>query len=172
MAAFTILALDLGKRTGWALGAPGETPVYGSMDFGADGASHAAVGSKFCAWLVDMIAGHRPALLVKEAPLPPQAHTNMTSAQVLFGLDWSVEHVAYDAGLYAVYEAYVQEIRKFFLGNGGLSPAAAEAATRRKCLSCGWKPPDHNAADALALWAYQCAIVSPSDAWKSLKVGA
>lgn len=156
-----ILALDLGRCTGWAVGEPGGVPLYGSTSFGSDGSSYGAIGSKFGEWLRDMILVHRPTLCVMEAPLVPQAQTNITSARILFGLAWQVEHVCYDSGLYNVREAMVQKVRAFFVAHGRLSSEAAEAAVRRKCRSLGWSPQDHNAADALALWSYQCAIVAP-----------
>src|SRR5579871_1005186 len=108
-----------------------------------------------------MIVVNRPKLLVMEAPLPPQAQTNMTSARVLFGLAWQVEQIAYDHGLYNVREATVQNVRSFFVGHGRLKSETAEIVIKRKCKELGWHPQDHNAADALALWHYQCAIVAP-----------
>jgi hypothetical protein len=47
----TILALDLARVSGWALGEPGAEPVHGSHCFCASGASHEAGGvsrNEFC----------------------------------------------------------------------------------------------------------------------------
>jgi hypothetical protein len=145
----SILALDLGTRTGFAVGHPDrEMPVHGSIPFGSEGASVGAIGSKFAAWLSEWLARWEPRIVVFEAPLPPRAQSSTAVARVLIGLAFEVERVCFDAAIYDVREATVQQIRAYFLGNGRLPSTDAEAATLRRCRQLGWAPGDHNAAAA------------------------
>jgi len=156
-----ILALDLGKRTGFAYGATARQPVSGSVQLGKPGASHGQIASNFKAFLhgqVDML--RQVDVITFEAPLPPQAQSAMASARILYGLSWQLEQYAHAMGI-KCFEATVQEIRQFFIGHGRLKSDDAEYAISRKCKMLGWSPCDHNAADALALWSYQAAIIDP-----------
>jgi hypothetical protein len=163
MPSFTgsILALDLGATAGWALGAPGAAVRYGTVQLAKPGASNGAIGSAFGEWLGGFLAVSKPALLIFEAPLAPQAQRSPATARLLLGLAWQVEALAFDHQIFRVYEATVQEVRKFFIGAGRLKAEDADFQIRRKCKAFGWQTADSHAADALALWSYQCAIVAP-----------
>src|SRR5215831_12844222 len=134
----SILALDLGATCGWAQGDPAGEVKHGSVQLAKPGASHGAIGSAFNRWLTDWLSVSKPALLVFEAPLAPQAQRSPATARLLLGLAWQVEAIAYGHGLYRLYEATVHDVRKFFIGAGRLKAEDADSAIRRKCRALGW----------------------------------
>jgi hypothetical protein len=156
-----ILALDLGKRTGWACGPPELGPArHGSLQLAKPGATHGRIAANFASELQQLIDTLGPDLIVFESPLPPAAQSAAHSARILYGLAWQTEAIAFLSRI-KCFEATVQEVRQFFLGHGRLKSEDAEYAIARKCKLLGWTPQDHNVADAFALWSYQAAIVSP-----------
>jgi hypothetical protein len=165
-----ILALDLASRSGWALGAAGETPRSGSVSFARAEHSMAAhfVGCR--QWLTDFVAVNNPRIVVFEAPLAPSyvaGRTNTDTVRKLMGLTAIVEEALYGKG-FDVREAPVSKVREFFLGTAHLKRREAKQATKHRCVELGWRPCDDNAADALALWAYMVGIVAPAHGLKLL----
>ena len=157
-----ILALDLARVAGFACGRPGETPVHGSVMFAKDGASMAAVLHGCRSWLRSyLIANPQIQLIVFEAPLLASFKrgktTNATTRQ-LIGLCAVVEELLYSLTGYDVREAMVVRVRSHFIGSNP-KRARAKAMTVAMCRMRGWDPEDDNAADALALWDYQCSFV-------------
>jgi hypothetical protein len=159
-----ILALDLAARTGWALGRPQETPVHGSVRFGKEGSSMAAVFSAARNWL-DIFLRENPTiqLIVFEAPLLPMqmkwGKTNATAIRQLIGLAAVVEELLFTLTGYDVREARVSDVRTHFLGNNRAKRDEAKRLTGIGCKLRGWNPIDDNAADALALWDYQASLL-------------
>ncbi len=159
-----VLALDLATMTGWAVGEPGTAPRFGSMRFAREGHSMAAHFAGCMQWLADFNAVERPRLIVFEAPIPPVfklGKTNMDTTRWLIGLCSVVEATLYGKG-FDVREASVSDVRRFFLGTGNIKRDDAKIATKRRCRELGWMVGDDNAADACALWLYQCALLDPN----------
>jgi hypothetical protein len=160
-----ILALDLAARTGWALGRPAETPVHGSVRFGKEGSSMAAVLSGCRNWL-DIFLRENPTiqLIVFEAPLLPMqmkwGKTNAATIRQLIGLASVVEELLFTLSGYDVREARVAAVRVHFLGNNKAKREEAKRLTMLGCRARGWLPIDDNAADALALWDYQASLIT------------
>lgn len=160
-----ILALDLATRTGWACGrAQDPVPVSGSVRFGRNGSTPAAVLYACRQWLGGFLSGN-PAvqLVVFEAPLIPmfkRGATNIATIRQLMGLCAVVEELLYAKGGYDVREAKVSEVRNHFIGHNP-KREIAKAKTIYNCKMLGWDPVDDNAADALALWDYQASLLYP-----------
>ncbi|PYF05007.1 hypothetical protein BJ122_102233 [Rhodopseudomonas faecalis] len=164
-----ILALDLAKTTGWAYGAPGEEPIYGSVTFGNENTTRARVLRNCREWMVSFLVASPARLVVFEAPLTPgqlQGHTNIDSIRLLIGIAETVDELLFDRA--DVREARVSDVRTFFLGTNRIKRADAKDATKYKCRKLGWSPQDDNAADALALWCYQAAHMAPQHSVKLL----
>jgi hypothetical protein len=164
-----ILALDLAKNTGWAWGPPGGEPIHGSVDFGAGAASRARVLRRCREWLRDFLTVNDTRLVVFEAPMTPDqlhGYTNIDSIRLLIGIAETVDELLFDR--LDVREAKVNDVRRFFLGSARIKRDDAKAQTKMLCRRLGWRPVDDNAADALALWSYQCAIMSPEHSVKLL----
>lgn len=158
----TILALDIATTTGWAFGRPGDIPRSGSVRLAPPGSSNGAIGRGMLRFLTDFISVEKPDQIYYEVPLDPRhmgAKTTFKTARILLGLPFLVETIAEARGIFRLREAGVQDVRKYFVGTP--RPKDKKAAVQTQCRVLGWKPVDDNAADALALWAFACAIEAP-----------
>ena len=158
----SILALDIASRTGWAFGRPGELPKSGSVRLAPPGSSNGTVGRGMLRWLADFLSAESPNALYYEVPIDPRhmgSKTNFKTARLLIGLPFLVEAIAEARGLFYQREAGVQNVRKHFVGTP--RPKDKKQSVLARCRLLGWKPEDDNAADALALWDFACAIEAP-----------
>lgn len=164
-----ILALDLATQTGWAFDDPARQldmpmPIYGSARMGD---RHADVDDKALAlfhWIHRKIEELRPQYLIFEAPLLTRTD-NVDLVQLLFGLAQVAAIVAkmHDVTPYKVIG--ITAIR-IFTGVGKFEGKTRDERSRAKkravieaCRRHGWDPPDHNAADALAVLYFAQSIL-------------
>jgi len=165
-AAPKIAALDIATSTGFACARLGEPPRAGSVRFGI--VSRDPPDQVFAAaidWAMEFFAREAPDLLILEAMLPPDAMPNKTSRQVrdrLAGLHGIMLGCARRAGVGEIATVTVGDIRRHFIGDGKLKRNAAKREVIRRCLQLGWPADDDNAADALAIWSYGCALLDPT----------
>jgi hypothetical protein len=153
-----ILALDIATRMGWALGAPGTVPSTGSVTFGSNDASNGARFHHAAQWAVKMFNENDVDILTIEDQLSPQAFKHRQAAKLLYGFPAVIKERAYERGIYDV-ERSVADVRGLFIRRRHLKSADAKAAVMRRCRQLGWDVCDHNAADACALWAYECSLL-------------
>lgn len=161
----SILSLDVATRMGWAFGSPGEYPRSGSVRLAPPGSSNGTIGRGMLRWLTDFITVSQPSMIYYEVPLDPRhmgRKTTFATARILLGLPFLVETIAEARGIFKLREAGVQDVRKHFCGTA--RPADKKQAVLARCRQLGWKPEDDNAADALALWDFACAIEAPGAA--------
>jgi hypothetical protein len=171
-----ILALDVATKMGWALGKPGEVPRAGTVRFGGDDASVWARYGHALTWAIDQFChshhrlGSKPVTrLVIEDRLNPQAFSSKEGAELLYGLPAIIAACAYHRGIYKIERHKVADVRGLFIGRRGLKTNDAKAAVMRRCRQLGWAvEEDHNAADACALWAYDCSLVEPAPILRQL----
>lgn len=165
-AARKLAALDIATSTGWACGCLGELPRAGSVRFGViardppDQVFAAAIE-----WAAAFFECERPDILILEMMLPPQAMLNKTSRQVrdrLAGLHGVMLGCARRGGVGEFVHVSVGDIRRHFIGDGSLKRNAAKREVIRRCVQLGWPADDDNAADALAIWSYGCAMLDPT----------
>jgi hypothetical protein len=161
-----ILALDLATNSGFAIGVPEEPmPIYGSVAFAKPGASVDAILGNAQVWLIETLKRERPDLIVYEKPLPNFrriGQTNSNATLILNALPGILRACAFNLGLYnKVRDVTVLDVRNHFLGSCKLERKKAKALTIKICNGLGWKPQDDNAADALAIWNYQCSRLKP-----------
>jgi crossover junction endodeoxyribonuclease RuvC len=154
-----ILALDIATRMGWALGEPGDVPVSGTVRFGSDDASLWARYHHALRWAIDRFVHGQQKItkLVIEDQLNPQAFSSKEGAELLYGLPAIIGACAYDRRIYEIERHKVADVRGFFINRRGLKTDDAKVAVMRRCRKLGWPVIDHNAADACALWAYECS---------------
>jgi hypothetical protein len=165
-----ILALDPGTTTGWAVGSPGETPVWGARNLGV-GKSSGQVISVFRAWLNTIIYQEKPSLIAFEAPYiaragaakpggpPPQ---NAMVLRRLLALVGQIEAIAFELRI-EVCESPTQEFCKYFTGKGRW-PGGRDEKKRQTILAChryGWLDVSEDSADALSLLAFAESIIAP-----------
>lgn len=160
-----ILALDLATTTGWCEGLPGETPIHGSSRLAPPSSPSPAVHGGLLDFLAKRLTAFRYRAVVYEAPLDPRwkgAMTNTATARILLGLPAVVEAVCYQTGT-PVREATSGDVRKHMLG---CRPKSAEAKPMvlARAREMGFDPRDDNAADALMIWHYACALLAPKEA--------
>ena len=165
-AARKIAALDVATTCGFACGVLGEIPRAGSVRFGL--ISRDPPEEVFAAaieWAAAFFERERPDILMLEMMLPPQAMLNKTSRQVrdrLAGLHGIMLGCARRAGVGEFVHVSVGDIRRHFIGDGHLKRNAAKREVIRRCVQLGWRADDDNAADALAIWSYACALLDPT----------
>jgi len=148
-ASATLLALDLGTVTGWALRSPDGNITSGTMTFKPirfEGGGMRYL--RFRSWLADMqrISGGIHRIVFEEV----RAHAGTDAAHIYGGF---LAHLsAWCEERSIPYEGIpVGTIKRFATGRGNADKAAMIAAMRAR----GFAPADDNEADALALllWA-------------------
>lgn len=159
------IALDLATQCGYAIGAPGETPIHGSASLRSS-STHA--GAKMCVlidWLAPHIEEHRPVRIIYEAPLlmMPKSDDrgsggNAATMENLIGMAKMVDMLACRWDVPVVKTAS-STVRKFFVGHG--RPKDPKMAVVNECIRRGWNPRDDNDADALATLAYAHDLYFP-----------
>ena len=168
-----VLALDLATTSGWALGRVGSRePACGSTRFGSKGASQQMIFMHCMEWITEFLKDRHPDLIAIEDALPIQAIARSRGGwsramarapnSLLAGLDAIVQAVAGKAGIYKINKHQVALVRSHFIGSNTHPRDEAKFYTERKCRSLGWMPNDDNAADALALWDFQCSLIDPT----------
>ena len=145
----TILALDLGTTTGWALRAPATPITHGVISFKTQRFEGGGMRYlRFHGWLREMLnlAGPIDRIVFEEV----RRHLSTDSSHVYGGL---LATLTAWAELSAIpYEGVpVGTIKRFATGRGNADKAAVIAAMQAR----GFRPADDNEADALALllWA-------------------
>lgn len=146
----TIMALDLGGVTGWAIARPGAAPRHGSFRIPGE-QGDAAYFDRFGNWLADMITVNAPRLLVYEAPIITGSHTHFKTAFRLIGLAVITLMISHRREVPRVEPANNATVKKHVLGNGRADKIQMIEEMRRR----GWDPRDEHAADAIGvmLWA-------------------
>lgn len=141
-----ILAIDCGKKTGWALLEDGMTES-GVMDFSLKrGESQGMVFVRFNAWLKKMIAHHLPEVVVYEMP----HHRGGAATQVLYGMTTRIQercdlcNIQYTA-------IHSATLKKFATGKGNAKKDIMITKAREKWGDIA----DSNEADAL--WMMEMA---------------
>lgn len=161
-----ILALDIATVTGWAFGAPGSVPRAGTIRWALPSSSNAAVGCGVLRWVSDFTKLNKVDALYFEAPFDPRVmgkKTNFDTTRVLVGLPFLLETLFEAKGIETIREATVADVRKHFLGK---APRGEEgkALVQLRCRQLGWKFDSADAADALAVWSFGCAVEEPKTA--------
>lgn len=144
-----VLTLDMARRAGWCVGAPGAKPRYGSVALG--GASRGAVYASLHEFLDDARKVHGFTRIVAEAPLGPQAQRSEDAALLLFGFRAHLDLWAYDNAMPTEFVPF-HEPRGTVLGRSNFPRGQAKIAVMTWCEAHGFSPADDNAADAIVLW--------------------
>jgi crossover junction endodeoxyribonuclease RuvC len=154
-----ILALDLARNTGFALGnVRDRAPMFGSIRFGSSGASHAALFAAGLTWASENFRIWRPDRIIYEAPLQfRHGKSSPGNDEISHGLPAIMMGVAFLLGIFDVRKATAKDIRLHFIGENP-PRQIAKRKTIGRCAMCGWKVTDDNQADACALWSYACGL--------------
>lgn len=158
----TILALDLASQFGWAEGAPGETPRFGSKRFAPAGAEPEDVFAGAIREMTPRLAAFPPRVLVFETPSLFQLRdgkSNPRTVEVLFGLPAIIQGLARHFRVPIIRKASANSVRKHFIGNGRMPRAQAKKAVVAECRRRGWNVRNDDEGDACALWDYAASII-------------
>lgn len=160
-----ILALDLGRTTGFAIGVPGSAPPHsGSMRL-ADRDDRIAVAfGALIKFLDDHFRRERPQMVVVEAPLTLGAFLKMgnseANVQFHFGAH-AILHGMCDLWSIKLVPCNNATVRKHFIGKGRLgSREATKSAVVSRCQLLKLIPrdcDDDDRADAVANWDWASA---------------
>ena len=158
-----MLALDLATTTGWAYGAPGSIPQFGSLSFGKRDSSRAVIYRAFRDWLEAKwnVRDHQPDVIVFESSAVPSimaGRTRIETIKLLVGLTEHLEEWCHRK--VELREARVADVRVHFIG-ANMKSALAKQKTFDQCRMIGWDVQTADEADACALWDYQCAWLNP-----------
>jgi len=160
-----ILAIDGAATAGFAFGATGEEPRFGSRNFTGSNASGEVV-ARFSRFLRATIEREQPEVVAYEAPYFPMGFRNGPPANAktlrrLLGLAEIIDAIAWDYRL-RCYQATAGEVCSYLTGKsnwGGRDKK--KAATIAAARAWGWAVTDDNQADACAVFAYAENILDP-----------
>jgi hypothetical protein len=151
-----IIALDIAKQAGIAIGRPGQRPTLSTRRLAKwEGATLDEAYGAALDWCVELLA-FKPSLIVIEAPLPGHAGRRTEDVALAFGLQAIVRGAARNRGV-RVELGNIGVWRKFVLGHGNLPSAEAKSRTLATCRRLGWSPANLDEADAAGLWIWACA---------------
>lgn len=163
------LALDLGRLTGVAEGAPGALRPSSWTWTLSDPQDGLAVQCVELARVLNkrLLQAPRPSLVVVEAPLGLAAFRNLGASEIsirsAYALNAVVTGIA-GAFMIPVREAGVGQVTKHFTGqvrHGGRDPR--KRAVIARCRILGYVPSDctdDDRCDALAVWDWACAHIA------------
>jgi hypothetical protein len=156
-----VLAFDLATTTGWASGQIGGQPVSGSKRLAPPGSDHDLVFANMLRFAKELIEVEQPDRVVFEAPIASmiRGKTTIHTVELLIGLPAVLQATTNLLGV-SVRQASISEVRSHFIGTHRLKSDEAKAAVMARCRQLGWTFVDNNAADALALWDFQCGVIN------------
>lgn len=156
-----LVAMDVATQCGVAVGSSGSDPALWSVDLG-EGRSEDARFSQVLILTHKLLEEHKPDLLAIEAPIGGRFKSDY-----LIGLVACIRGCAANRKVPAI-KYDIGEIRKSFCGralrkkdfpgaNDNQRGKALKAEVVRHAVLRGWTVPDHDAADAGALWEFAMA---------------
>lgn len=160
----SIFALDLGRRSGFAVGRPGELPRSGAVVLKAKDEPRRIALGNLIAFLQQQFKTYRLALVVKEAPLALEAFRRIRSSEDNVRMHHSLHGVV--EGMCARFGIPIEEVapatvRKHFIGSANMGErSATKRALVQRCHALGLMPRDvhdEDRADALAIHDWACA---------------
>ncbi len=173
MSKHTVLALDLGRRMGWAIGNAGARPDSGAHVLGDSQAEQAGT---LIAWLQEVMRAGEPELVIKEAALSLAAFKKLNnseaSVRAAYGRDMIVEGMCHRFGI-RCQTAKPSQIRRHFIGK---AHAGDRESTKRavivRCRQLGYVEPlcrDDDMCDALAAWDLATSVMGKPGAFRLLE---
>jgi len=148
----TVLALDLGNRTGWALRRRDGRVSLGTEDFNPrDGWHPGQRFSRFRAWLLRTINDNNVNQIAYERVV--QGPHQSGRAGDIYGAFWGHMLVCAEAHNIVPIPAHTMTVKKHFTGSG----RAKKADVIARVKELGFTPDSDNAADALAILSWAVA---------------
>lgn len=159
-----LVALDVGRLLGVAVGMPGMIPESYSVVLSKPSAGLAVQAGNLIAFLDQLFRERKPFMLVKEAPFSLAAFSEHRVAEGVVKSAYALHGII--AGMCARHgvecrDAYESTVTKHFTGKGRHGGRAErKAAIIRRCRSLGYLPAgcnDDDRADACAVFDFAAA---------------
>jgi hypothetical protein len=162
-----IFAMDLGIKTGVAVGLPGAVPRSFTWVLKQPHEEREIAFANLIAWLDTQFRESRPRFVIKEQPFALGAFTKRgnsgATVRLTYGLHAVVEGVCRRFAI-PCFERHDQTIRKHFIGRArGGDRKLIKAAVLRQCRLLDYLDADcndDNRADALAAWDFASAVIA------------
>lgn len=167
-----IQAIDLAQKTGFAIGPPGAMPRSGSVLLKEKKEQRDVAMGNLIAWLQAEWDKEKPALIIREAPLPLAAYkrgksdtigsvdTAQDGVQIAYGLHGILEGMCKRYGIKLV-DAYPARTRKHFIDHANMgSRELTKRAVIERCWLLGYfkrSTFDLDRADACSVWDWAAA---------------
>lgn len=159
----TIMAWDLASCSGWAEGAAGNVPFFGSLRFAPVGAPQEEVFAGCIKALGNRLQAFRPDVLAYEEPSLFQLQrgkTTLATVEMLFGLPAVVQGVAYRFGVRRIMKVQPAAVRRHFIGTNPKREIAKKTTVSR-CRELGIAVKNDDEADAVAIHSFMSAYLVP-----------
>jgi hypothetical protein len=164
-----IWSFDIATTTGFAEGYAGDRPLLQAIKFSREMDGDYDVEARALKWIAEKLALGRPDFAFIEAPFAGNSQssrgkghqTTYAVTRRLLGLA-AIIGAALRAKRVPVRDVSIQAVRKRFLGDGRLSGDVAKKRAFALCKELGWDPPNHDAADAAAVFHFGVLQVAPS----------
>jgi hypothetical protein len=157
-----LLALDIATVTGYARGPVGPAaPTCGSVRFAKPGASQLAICGRALEWAIETIRDPLPDVVAIEDLLPPHVTRGKSNVDhdLLAHLHGVILGVCFMRGVYQVHKHPVMTIRRHFIDLSVCGKGQGKGMVQDKCKQLGWLAEGDDAADACAVWSYQCGLL-------------
>lgn len=159
-----IFALDLGQRSGFAVGSPGDRPRSGAVMLKQKSQARRVACGNLIIFLQQQWSTVMPSLMVTVSPMTLGAffdmHSSESNVRMQYGLQAIVEAMCDRYGL-PLEEISESTVRKHFIGKARTGDRdTTKAAVVERCIVLGLLPlgsTDNDRADALALHDWACA---------------
>src|SRR5207342_1872399 len=128
-------------------------------------ASPLAICGHALEWAIDTIKPPLPDVVAIEDLLPPHVTRGKSNVDhdLLAHLHGIIMGVCFMRGVYQVHKHSVGTVRAHFIDLKSCARGEAKLMVQRKCTALGWfsegYPADPDAADACAVWSYQCGLL-------------
>lgn len=152
-----VLALDLARQAGWAIGSACSPPLYGTWRL--DAPREAGRFLQLGRLVSNAIQEHGITQCILEEPYVGKL-SRTSSLMPLFGYR-AAAMMAAEAASVLMFTASPSTIRKHFIGTGAGKRDAVKSAVMERCRWRGWHPRNTDEADSLAILDYRLAVLSP-----------
>jgi hypothetical protein len=157
-----VMTQDIASVVGWAAGFPGSNPIWGCHRAARPGASQGAVFDRYEAWLNGQCDHLRPAYMFCEDQYLASGHgskVNRLTIERLLGMRAICAMVCHRREIRLRWVP-ISTLRRFFVG--AVAKGGKKAATIAMCRQYGFAVESDDEADAVSLWCYAEAELSPT----------
>ena len=159
----SVLAFDLGFRTGFAFVEADKIPISGSLPVAGSISDLGVAGRALDGIARTLILRHRPKVLAYSTPWFMPGKSNLADLRHIIGFGMVLEMIADELRLQC-FEVEETKARNDFMGYVPVGRKKIKNAVQAQCKYRGWPCKDEDAADATCIAVYMLAIHDPEEA--------